>query len=85
METDQAEQLDAFFNQSAKMLNKNHDNEETDTSTTSKEDSGSPPPFDSKDTQKGIVMAEKRDTNSITSKQQLEMTGPDKSNVEPQK
>ena len=36
METDQAELLDVPLNQSAKVLNKNHDTEETDASTTSK-------------------------------------------------
>ena len=33
METNQAEQLDALLNQSTRMLNKNHDTEETDTQT----------------------------------------------------
>ena len=55
METHQTEQLDAFLNQSMKMLNKNHDTEETDNSTTSKQDNGSPLPFDIKHTQMQII------------------------------
>ena len=57
METDQTNQLDTLSNQSAKMLNKNHDTEEMDTSTTSKHDIRFPSPFD---IQTEIVMAEKR-------------------------
>ena len=77
METDQAEQVDVLLNQSIKVLNKNHDTEETDASTTLKWDNRSPlpSPFDSKEIQKEIVMAKKRDTNSITFGQQLKSQG----------
>ena len=61
METDQAEQLHVLLNQSAKVLNKNHDNEETDTPTTPKWDNRSPTPIDYKDNHMEIVMAEKSD------------------------
>ena len=81
IETDQAQQLDTVLNQSAKALNKNCDTEETDASTTSRWDNRSPSPFDSK---AKITMAEKRDTNLITSGQHLEMTGTSKSIIEPQ-
>ena len=53
------------------MLNKKHDTGEMDASTTSKQDNRSPLPFDSKGSQMEIIMAEKRDTDSISS----EMTG----------
>ena len=75
METDQAEQLDALLNQSTKVLNKNHDTEETDASLTSKQVNRSPSAFDNKDTQTEIIMAEKRDPDSISSRQQKEITG----------
>ena len=42
MVVDQAEQLDVLLNQSAEVLNKNHDNEETDACMTSKWDNRSP-------------------------------------------
>ena len=74
METDQTEQLDALLNQSAKSV-KNHNTEEMDASTTSQQHNRSPSPFDSKETQVEIVMVEKRDTNLIACKQQLEFTG----------
>ena len=45
METDQAEQFDALSNQSAKVLHKNCDIEETDASTTSESDNRFPSPF----------------------------------------
>ena len=45
IEADQAEQLDALLNQSAKVLNKNHDTEEMDSSTTSKRNNRSLFPF----------------------------------------
>ena len=67
MESDQAEQLDALINKSAKVLNKNCETEETDVSTTSKRDNMSLSPFGNKDTQREIVMAQKRDTSSSTS------------------
>ena len=42
---------------------------------TSKQNSRLPPlPCDNKDTQAEIIMAEKRDTSSISSRQHLEMT-----------
>ena len=85
METYQAEQLDVFLNQSAKMSNKNCDAEETDVSSASKVDNRSPPSFDNKDTQTEIVMSNKRDTNLITSGQRLEMTGLSKCIIKPQK
>ena len=80
METGQVEQLDVCLNQSAKVLIKNCDTEETNMSTTSKQDNRSPSPFDSKDTQAEIVMA-KKENNSITFGQQLENTGGSKSIV----
>ena len=48
METDQEEQLVVLLGQSAKMLNKNYDTEETDVSTTLKRDNRSTLPFDNK-------------------------------------
>ena len=67
------------------MLNKNCDTEKADAFTTAKHHKRSPSPFDSRDTQIEIVMAEKRDENSITSRQQLEMTRLSKSIVKLQK
>ena len=46
METNQAEQLNAFLNQSAKVLNKNKEAEETDASTILKRNKRSPSPLD---------------------------------------
>ena len=83
IETDQAEHLDALLNQSVNVLNKNHDTEETDASTTSKQGSRSQSPPDSEDTQMEIIMVEKRDTNLISSKQQSEMINVSKSTVAP--
>ena len=85
METDQEKQLDALLHQSAKILNKNHENEETDASTTSKRDNRSPSPFDNQDIKTGIVMAEKRDTSLTILVQLLERSGASKSIIEPQK
>ena len=85
METIQVEQLDALINQSVKVLNKNHDTEDTDTSNTLKWYNRSMSPFDSKDTQIEMVMTEKRDTSSVPSGQQLKMIGPSKFITEPQK
>ena len=42
-------------------------------------------PYDCEDTQAEIAMTEKRDNNSVASGQQLQMTGPSKSIIEPQK
>ena len=42
-------------------------------------------PFDNKETQIEIIMAEKRDTDSISSRQQPEMTGVSKPITVPQK
>ena len=67
------------------MLDKNHDTEETDASTTYKQDNRSPLPFHSRDTQIDIIMAEERGTNLIASGQQLDMTGAIKSTVKPYK
>ena len=67
VETDQTEHLDALLDIPSKVLNKNCDTEEADTSTTAKYDYRSLSPFDSKHTQTEIVMAKKRDTNLITS------------------
>ena len=78
METDQTEQLDVFLNQSTKVLNEECDTEDMDTSTTSKQDIRSPSHFDSKNTQAEIIIAEKRDINLVTSRQQLGMTGESK-------
>ena len=50
------------------MFNKNHDTEETHASTTSKWDTGSPSPFNNKDTHTEMIRAEKKDTNSISTK-----------------
>ena len=75
METDQAEQLDALLNQSTKVLEKNCDTEETDTSTSLKRENRSSTPFHNKDMQIEIVIVEKRDDTLITFGQQLEMTG----------
>ena len=47
METDQAGQLDVLWTQSAKVLNKNREAEETYFSTSSKTDNGSPSQLDS--------------------------------------
>ena len=65
------------------MINKNHDTEETDASTTSKQGNRSLSPFDSKQTQKEIIMASKKDTSLITSGQQLGMTWVSKYIVKP--
>ena len=46
-----------------------------DASTTSKQDKRSSSPFDSKSTQIEIVMAKQKDTYSVISGQQLEVTG----------
>ena len=59
MESDQAQLLDALLNQYAELLNKNHDTEEMDASTMSIQDSRYPLPFDNKDTQEEIIMADK--------------------------
>ena len=56
-----------------------------DASTIIKQDNRLPFPFDSKDTQIEIIMAEKRDTNLISSIQQSEMTKVRKSIVIPPK
>ena len=48
METDHTEQLAVLLSQSAKVLNKNWDTEETNASTTSKQENRSPSPFDNK-------------------------------------
>ena len=69
MEIDQSGQLDALLNQYVTVLNKNCDTEETNSSTTSKQDNRYPFPSDSKDTQTEIIMAQKRDTNLIPSEQ----------------
>ena len=74
-----------FLSQSAKILNENHDTEDIDASTTSKWDNRSPSPFDNNDTQREIVMAEKRNTSSITHGWQLESTGINKYIIEPWK
>ena len=68
-----------------KVLNKDYDTEEMCASTTSKQDSKSPSPFECEDTRIEILMIEKRDTNLIFSKQQLEMSGLSKSISKPQK
>ena len=57
------------------MLNYNHLTKERNAPMTSKQDSRSSLPFNNKDTQTEIIMAEKRDTNSISHRQQPEMTG----------
>ena len=46
------------------MLNKEHDTEETDASTTMKRENRSLSPFCNKDIQTEIVMTHKRDTSS---------------------
>ena len=71
IETDQAEQLKALLNQSTKVLCKNCDTEETDSSTTSKQDNKSLSPFERKNTQTEKIMVKKRDTNLIASRKQL--------------
>ena len=58
VETDQAEQLFALLNQSAKVLNKNQETEETDALTIFRKDNMSTSPLHSQDTQATIVMAE---------------------------
>ena len=54
-ETDEAEQLDPVLNQSAKVLNKTQEAEETDASML-KIDNRSPPPLKSRDTHTTIIM-----------------------------
>ena len=85
METDQVEQIDVLLIQSTKLINKTCDTEETDASTTMKRDNRFLSSFDNKDTQTEIVMVENRNTSSIISGQQLEMTWMNKSIIEPQK
>ena len=72
METDQAEWLDTLLNQSAKVLNKNCNTEETDISITGQQ---VPLLFENKDNQTEIIMTKKRDIDLDSSKQQPEMTG----------
>ena len=50
METDQAEQLDALLNHSARILNKNQEPEESDVPTRAKRDNMSPSHLDNQDT-----------------------------------
>ena len=85
METDQAEQLNVLLNQSTRVLNRNCDTKERDATMTSRWDNGSLPPFKNKDTQSEIVMAEKKDTESTSSKYQLPMTNVCKYIIMPQK
>ena len=61
METNQAEQLDAYLAQSTKVLNKVQEAEETDASTISKRNNRSPSTLDRQDTQTAIGMAGKKD------------------------
>ena len=79
MKPDQAEQLDVLLSQSMKVVNKNWDTEKTEASMTSKWDNTSPFAFDDRDTQTEIVMADKKDTELVSSKQQLPMPRVNKS------
>ena len=85
METYQAEQLDVPLSQSAEVLNKNHNTEETDASTSSKRDNRFPSPFDNQDTQMEIIMAEKKILVWLFLGLKLEMNGMNKFIIEPQK
>ena len=49
-----------FKNQSVQTLNKNQEAKETDASTASERDNGSPSPLDNTDIQTAIVMDEKK-------------------------
>ena len=79
METDQAELIDVPLSESAQILNKNCDTEETDASTTFPRDNRSLSPFDNQGTQIEILMAEKWDTSLAISGQQLEISRINKS------
>ena len=57
-----------------KVLNKNSDTWETDASTMSKHDNRSPSAFNNKDTKTEITRAQKKDTNSFSTKHELPMT-----------
>ena len=67
MKTGQAGQLDVLLSQCIKVLNQNCDTEETDVFTTFKRENRCLSPFDNNDTQKEIVMAEKKDNSLTTS------------------
>ena len=58
--------MDALLKQSASVLNQNRKGEETDASTTPKRGDRSPSPLDNQDTQAGIVMTEKKDTDKTS-------------------
>ena len=68
-----------------KVLNKIHDIEKTDASITFIWDNRSASPLGNKDTQIEIVRAEKKDTDSVSTKHQIPVTGVNKSIITPQK
>ena len=63
IETDQGDQWDAFIDQSTKVLHKNQEAKETNTSMISRRYNRSPSPLDNRDTWTAIMWAKMKDSD----------------------